>query len=331
MRGEDADVLAVRRAARTVAFRVATIAAVLVALLVAGAALFVLQQSRPQELLEPPRPGEHRILVDAGEVLAVLIVVGILAVLLAGVASWRIARSAVDPLGRALASQRRFVADASHELRTPLTVLDARLQLLRRRLPADVLDDFDAVRDDARALNDVVTDLLADAEASAASLRSGEVVDLAEVVRRSVASLAVMADGAGVRLEADAADPAAVAAPEAALRRVVTALVDNAVAHTPGGGTVRVTTAVAGGRARLTVEDTGSGITGIAPEAVFDRFARSTATETPGHRGFGLGLSLVRETVLRHGGTVAVAATGPGGTTMRVELPLADRRHGAPR
>jgi len=118
----------------------------------------------------------------------------------------------------------------------------------------------------------------------------------------------------------------------------VLALVDNALSHAPSGSTVTVSTRVDGGAAVLSVTDRGAGITGIDPARVFDRFARAdpppaapAAPATvvapaagPGRRpSFGIGLALVREIALRHGGSVRVAATAATGTTLELALPVA--------
>ena len=144
-------------------------------------------------------------------------------------------------MGEALGLQRRFVADASHELRTPLTVLHTRAQLLRRRLAGQTADpatrdELDRLVRDAQSLGEVVTDLLLAAELEHAPQR-GEPVDVGAVAREVVASLSVLADEREVALTTSGTDDGVdVVGIEAALRRALTALVDNALAHTGSGG-----------------------------------------------------------------------------------------------
>ncbi len=108
------------------------------------------------------------------------------------------------------------------------------------------------------------------------------------------------------------------------LRRAVLALADNALAHTPPGGTITLATAVRQRSAVITVTDTGSGITGVERDRIFERFVRTPRPDgARGQRSFGIGLALVRDVATAAGGTVEIAGTGPDGTTMQIRLPLA--------
>ena len=103
--------------------------------------------------------------------------------------------------------------------------------------------------------------------------------------------------------------------------RLVVALLDNAVQHSPSGAAVTVSATVEDGAVAIRVVDHGSGIHGIAPDEVFERFARST--ESGRRRSFGLGLSLVRDVAVRAGGSVVVESTSEAGTTFLLRLPVA--------
>jgi K+-sensing histidine kinase KdpD len=112
--------------------------------------------------------------------------------------------------------------------------------------------------------------------------------------------------------------------PDASLHRALVALIDNAVKHSPADATVVVATTTDRGRVIISVTDQGPGIRGIDPERVFDRFARSSEAVDGGgtaRTGFGIGLSLVQDTVGRFGGTVDVTETSADGTTITMRLP----------
>jgi signal transduction histidine kinase len=335
----DSDAAAVRRASRVVTVQITASAAAIVCLVVVLSVVFTIHESQPQELLEKPAPGETKIYVDSGAVLIALVVVGAFAIVVAGLLSWLVARRAVRPLGDALRIQRTFVADASHELRTPLAVLDARIQVLQRRLEAgpdvcsrELRGDVAQIRGDSRALIDAVNDLLlvaaADLVTTGDSLtHNTEVADIAAVLAETVESMHVLAAERNVRieLETDAAVRVHARIAATSVRRCVIALLDNALAHSPGGSTITVRLRAVKHSLDVAVTDEGSGVQGIDPARIFDRFARaSTPTAADPERardGFGIGLSLVRDTVVRHGGSVELRETSPRGTTIAFTLP----------
>ncbi|MFE9692616.1 sensor histidine kinase [Micromonospora sp. NPDC005806] len=239
------------------------------------------------------------------------------------VAAALLARRAVAPLAAALTLQRRFVADASHELRTPLTVLHTRAQVLARRArtrPADRLtDQLDQLVADTRALGEVVEDLLVSAAAEHQPLPDTE-VDLAEVAREVVASMSAYAEGRAVELRVEAPGPAPVRGGRTALRRALTALVDNAVGHVDRGGHVTVTVDRRDGRVAAEVADDGVGLDPGEADRLFDRFAHGTSGTG---RRFGLGLALVQHVARAHRGSVEVAGAPGRGATFTLLLPLA--------
>jgi two-component system, OmpR family, sensor kinase len=340
----DGDAAAVRRASRLVAVQITASAAVIVCLVVVLSVAFIFHESQPRELLEKAALGETKIYVDSGEVFIALVVVGAFAILVAGVLSWLVARRAVRPLGDALRIQRTFVADASHELRTPLAVLDARIQVLQRGLAhdhephsaesagAELVDDVAAIRRDSKALIDVVNDLLLAAAADLVTTdgrqeRDADVADVVGVVTETVESMRVLAAERGItiELETDASARLRAAIAATSLRRCVLALLDNALVHSPDGSTITVRVHAMKNSLDVVVADHGSGVQGIDPARIFDRFARasaSTAADPDRTRaGFGIGLSLVRDTVVRHGGTVELRETSSSGTTIAFTLP----------
>lgn len=235
-----------------------------------------------------------------------------------------IGRRAVRPLGDALVLQRRFVADASHELRTPLTVLHTRAQLLRRTISSgrgtdDVPAELDRLVQDARNLGDVVTDLLISAELQHRP-QDGEPVDVVALARDVTDSLRVLAEQRSIELTGpslEAGDATAIGA-EGALRRAVSALVDNALAHTGAGGNVAVTVATASAEVTLTVSDDGEGLDPAEARQLGARFARGTARDAG--RRFGLGLALVDEVARSHGGRLSVAGAPGAGASFTLHL-----------
>ena len=220
-----------------------------------------------------------------------------------------------------------FLATVSHELRTPLTPILAWSRLLREgRLGAEkTTAGLAAVERSARAQARLIDDLLDVSRLAARDWRVAlRPMELAPVVRTAVEVVRPAADAKGVALET-ALPPLAVPVqgdPER-LQQVVWNLVSNAVKFTPRGGRVRIALERADDRARLTVRDTGEGISPDFLPYVFERFRQADSSGTRRHGGLGLGLAIVRGLVERHGGNVRAESAGTEqGAVFTVELPL---------
>jgi signal transduction histidine kinase len=233
---------------------------------------------------------------------------------------------ALVPLNDALERQQRFIADASHELRAPLTQLHTRAQLLARKADAmecpEVLSaEMRRLVNGTRQLGDVVDDILR--TAISGEQQRSDVVDLAGLADEVVSAEDARAAETGLVLEVRRdGGQFLVPGAESALRRVVTALVDNAIGHTPPGGAVVVTLeAPTPDTVRLSVRDNGVGFDQADGRSLFERFRRGTAGR--GER-FGIGLSLVREVVEAHQGTVTAEGRPGAGAVFTVDLPAVE-------
>ena len=241
-------------------------------------------------------------------------------------------RRSVRPLAQALALQRRFVADASHELRAPLTVLHTRAQLLAHRVGLGDLEsarkDADALVDDTRILAGIVDDLLASATMTSGAHEANR-VDLDALAHSVCESMSAYAESIGVWLACEFKDEHGVgshevAGSEAALRRALTALIDNALGHEHAGGTVQLRVHRDGQQVIVSVADDGEGIDPDIMPTLFNRFSHGAAHTTRGGReSYGIGLALVREIVQAHGGDIRVSSTPGDGATFTMTLPAA--------
>ena len=246
-------------------------------------------------------------------------------ILLAGGVGLIAGRRAVRPLAAALDLQRQFVADASHELRTPLAVVSTRAQMIQRHLTPEISSahrlEVEQLVEDTRAMGEVVSDLLLSAQLEH-SRTAAESVDLSALAAEVVRSLSAYAADHSVSLVAEeATDPAVrVVGVPTSLRRAILALVDNAIAHSPAGGEVRVTVEATAGSASLTVADHGQGVAAEDVARITRRFARSRPGEGGGRR-VGLGLALVTQIVRSHHGRLLVEDTPGGGATFTISLP----------
>jgi two-component system sensor histidine kinase BaeS len=251
-----------------------------------------------------------------------------------------------ERLDRSRSDRQALLADVTHELRTPLQVIGGSVEAMIDGVHP--LDDahLAPILAEIAVMNRLLDDLrtVSLAESGALPLHR-EDLDVRRVLADVVAGHAAAAAEAGVELSAVAGPPIVLDADPVRIREVVANLVVNAIRHTPSGGSVRLDARVDGPWVELTVTDTGEGIAPADLERVFDRFHRraeaspgdATATgdatttgDATGPRAdtgrSGLGLTIVRDLVAAHGGTVRAESEGiPGrGTTFRVRLPRLD-------
>jgi len=257
------------------------------------------------------------------QLLTVLLIGGFAAVAGSAAVGWVYARRALVPIRESLRRQREFAADASHELRTPLSVIQTGIQRLERHPDALIRDEAGTltdIRDEVAHLAGLVGDLLLLARTDSGVIEVTRApLDLADVAGEALMSLSALAEARRVRLVLDP-EPAPVLGDPQRLRQLVTILADNAIAHSPDGGTVRVRVRREADRVTLDVEDDGSGIRPEHLGRVFDRFWR--APDAP-KAGTGLGLAIAAWIVERHGGSIAATNRDEGGARFSARLPAA--------
>jgi signal transduction histidine kinase len=156
-----------------------------------------------------------------------------------------------------------------------------------------------------------------DAVLPGAGLPARGAIDLAALVRREAAELGVAGLGRGLQLEVMGDEHVPVAGDEIALGIMIRNLLDNAFRYTPDGGRIRIDVRKADGGAQLRIDDSGPGLPVEARERVFDRFHRELGS---GATGSGLGLSIVRSVLARHGGTIVLRDSDLGGLGVDVRL-----------
>ena len=242
-------------------------------------------------------------------ILTALGVGGAVGVVLSALLGALLAQRAVRPMAAALSLQRRFVADAGHELRTPLTLLSTRAQLLRRRIhgaPGSAVEDLslrdiDGIVADTRALTDILEELLLAADTRTPLPQ--EPVDLNALVTAAVSAAQATAETSRITLCFETGTSASLpAGAPTALKRAVTALIDNALSH--ADQRVHVTLEHRGSQIAIEVADDGPGIAEATLPRLFDRFSSDRDQSADSVRHYGLGLALVNEIAVRHGGTV---------------------------
>jgi len=219
----------------------------------------------------------------------------------------------------------RFLAVVSHELRTPLTAMLGWVRLLTTGMLDDVTSAraLTVIERNTKILAQLIDDLLDVSRIVAGKLRL-EVgpVDLVAVIESAIEAVQGLADAKSVGLKA-VLDPSAgsVAGDPGRLQQVVWNLLSNAIKFTPNRGRIDLRLEHAGSHARLTVRDTGQGISPELLPHIFDRFRQDERPRR--HGGLGLGLAIVRHIVELHDGKVWAESDGEGrGATLVVELRL---------
>jgi signal transduction histidine kinase len=228
----------------------------------------------------------------------------------------------VTGLVDALTAKDEVVSTVSHEFRTPLTSIIGNLDLVLA--DSDGLDSpavrrVEVAQRNAERLLALVSDLLM--SASSAVHVHPRRTDLAGLVEASLGSAQAHAQASRVCLAMDVPGPLWANVDPLRISQALDNLVSNAIKYSPDGGSVRISASTDDGLVRLHVEDTGMGMTAADAGRVFTRFFRSPAVRDGSIPGAGLGLSITKAIVERHGGSIS-CCTRPGqGSTFTLELP----------
>lgn len=225
-------------------------------------------------------------------------------------------------------TRQRLFRDLAHEIRTPVAVLEAYIEALEDGVRTLTPETAAMLRDQTRRLVRFSEDVAALAKAEESSFAlAHNMIDVGNVARRGIAAAQERYDNKGVAIGFNQTrELPALWADEQRLAQVLGNLLDNALLHTPVGGSVELTCAHNGDNVTIIVTDDGEGISAEHLPRIFERFYRADAARDRGHGGAGLGLAIAKALVEAHAGTIAATSSGPGtGTTFTVELPVTPR------
>ena len=219
-------------------------------------------------------------------------------------------------------AQRQFVSDASHELKTPLASIKLLSDsILQNEMDAETMREFVTdIGSEADRLTRLAQKLLAISRAESVK-QDHEVVDLAQTIGKVFKMLVSLADEREIRLTCAMDKGCTVMTVEDDMYQIIFNLVENAIKYNNSGGQVHVRLSREDDDVVIAVEDTGIGIPEDAVDHIFERFYRVDKARSRQAGGSGLGLSIVRELVLRNYGEISVSRRAQGGTCFTVRFP----------
>jgi signal transduction histidine kinase len=229
-------------------------------------------------------------------------------------------------VGRSHRTLRDFLANVSHELKTPLTSVQGFSQAMTDgslKTPEDYSEAGRIINEEAVRMRALVDDLLylSQVEQGAFAIQADE-LSPNELLVATLERFMRRARQSGVALELDTNDTPHIKADGRRLEQALANIVDNAVRHTPSGGTVTLRSLAEDGHVQLSVHNTGSYIPDEALAHVFDRFFQADPLGASTDANTGLGLAITKEIVNAHGGVVDARSSIEEGTEFTIVLPI---------
>ncbi len=227
-----------------------------------------------------------------------------------------------DRSGHAPESAEDLLPTVAHELRTPLTSIIGNLDLVladAEDLPASAIRRLEVAERNAERLLALIADLLVSSNSAMHVLPRR--TDLAAIVATSLSSAQDQARRGRVTLSTDLTEPLWALVDPLRLGQALDNLVSNAIKYSPDGGSVTVTASAGSGWVHLHVTDTGMGMSYADATRVFTRFYRSPSVRETAIPGVGLGLSITKTIVERHGGSISCRSVPGRGSTFTLKLP----------
>lgn len=223
-------------------------------------------------------------------------------------------------LEETFATQRQFSANAAHELRTPLAVMSTKFEVFEKNKNPDEADYKEAInmaRNQTDRLSHVIDILLEMTELQSAP--KSDSISLSEISEEVICDLVAVADKKHISLIQEDSE-ARLTGSDTLVYRAIYNLIENAIKYNKEGGTVSVAIAEDDSFAKVIITDTGSGIAKEDWDKIFEPFFRVDKSRSRSMGGAGLGLALVKEIAVRHGGDVKVIESSNKGSSIELSL-----------
>lgn len=226
----------------------------------------------------------------------------------------------LDRLDEGFSAQRQFTGNAAHELRTPLALMQAQIELFsveHSDIQHDTAELLKLLQEQTERMSQMTKTLLEMSELR--TVPCNDVIELAPMFEEVFADLAPLAEKRGITLEYDG--DGTIIGSDTLIYRMLFNLTENAIRYNRPNESVRVCVSERNGQIFIRVRDNGNGIPEQYRESIFQPFFRVDKSRSREYGGVGLGLSLVREIALLHGGRVLAEESTENGTVMLVILP----------
>jgi signal transduction histidine kinase len=249
------------------------------------------------------------------------------ATLLSGALGWVISGRVLRPTEAALASRKRFIANAAHELRTPLSSMRTALDVTLSKKPQPSHHQLiQAAQSVSRSVDQAsaIVEALLTLSSAEISPRGRTEVDLGPVAEDALDALDSEIRSKQLAIEADT-QPALTIGDRVLIERLVGNLLENAVRHNLPGGEIVLRTCEWDGVAEIYVTNSGPGLDAGSVHTLFEPFARGERTEAVD--GVGLGLSIAQAIATVHGATIRAGANPRGGLEVRVAFATSPQAH----
>lgn len=226
----------------------------------------------------------------------------------------------LDRLDEGFSAQRQFTGNAAHELRTPLALMQAQIELFsveHSDIQHDTVELLKLLQEQTERMSQMTKTLLEMSELR--TVPCNDVIELAPMFEEVFADLAPLAEKRGITLECDG--DGTITGSDTLIYRMLFNLTENAIRYNRPNESVRACVTERNGQIFIRVRDNGNGIPEQYRESVFQPFFRVDKSRSREYGGVGLGLALVREIALLHGGRVLAEESTENGTVMLVILP----------
>jgi signal transduction histidine kinase len=267
--------------------------------------------------------GEQELLKHLLMVVAVGSLMSIIVAILAG---FYLANSALIPIKNAWNKQSRFVGDASHELRTPLSVMKLNLERLFRHPNRTIEEESENISEAIQEINymtKLISNLLTLARSDSDQMEiNREPIRLDKILSKVFYGFEELAKLKNIAMDASIASPLEIIGDQERIRQLFVILLDNAVKYTKEAGKITVQASAKGSQVRVEIIDTGVGISKEELPFIFDRFYRGDKSRTRNFEGSGLGLAIAQWIIQSHDGKVRVKSQLGEGTEVSISFPI---------